>query len=186
MKIAVIDFESRFTKDILDKLEQIGVDHYLFRYDVKAEDIKDYDALIFTGSYDTVYDGGRLPDPSIMESNKPILGICYGHQLVHYLLGGQVKRALHPEIEVVEIEILKSELFDNFPSKTKVVMHHYDEVTKMAEGFKCIATGKNCKYCASENIERKIYTVQFHPEAKGNDLGIEVFENFITILKKNI
>ena len=186
MKIAVLDFESRFTKDILDNLDKINVEHYLFRHDIKAHDIEEYDAIIFTGSYDTVYEGGRLPDPSIMESNKPILGICYGHQLVHYLLGGEVRRALHPQHEIIEVDVYESKLFDNFPSKMKVEMHHDDEVVKMAEGFRCTATNENCKYCASENIDRKIYTVQFHPEAKGNDLGVEVFENFIKILKESI
>ena len=183
MKIAVIDFESRFTKNILDKLDSINVDHYLFRHDVNIKELENFDALIFTGSYDTVYDGGRLIDPAVFEINKPIFGICYGHQLVHYLLGGKVDRAKTAELEPVEINMEDSLLFKGLPRIQKVEMHHYDEVVELAPGFRCIASENNCRFGASENKEKKIYTVQFHPEADNNDYGKEIFENFIDIVK---
>ena len=183
MKIAVIDFESRYTKDVLDNLTQLNVEHCLFKYDVEAQDVEEYDAFIFTGSYDTVYAGGRLPHPSIMKCNKPILGICYGHQIMHYLLGGQVRKSNTPEHDFVDVNVEDSLLFKNLPKTQKVKMAHNDEVSELAPGFKCIASEDNCRYAASENVEKKIYTVQFHPEAKGNDYGKEIFMNFLDIVK---
>lgn len=183
MKIAVIDFISKYSDKVDEAFEKLGVEHRFFVHDVKPEEIQDYDGIVFTGSPDTVYDGGKMPDPGILECHKPIFGICYGHQLVHYLLGGEVKRSLTPEKGSIEIQTESSELFKDLPRIQKVLMNHNDEVTRMADGFRCIATEDDCLIAASENVERKIYTVQFHPEAEGNDHGLEIFSNFVRIVE---
>lgn len=186
MKIAILDFESRFTEDVENAFDKLNVEKHLFRHDVTVKEIEDYDALVFTGSKDTVYKQGRLPDKDMINCNKPILGICYGHQLVHYLLGGEVRRSKTPEHNIVEIEVEQdSKLFKSLPRIQKVEMHHDDEVVKLADGFRCIASESNCIYGASENVDKKIYTVQFHPEAEGNDYGLEIFNNFVEIVKEN-
>ena len=184
MKIAIIDFRSLFTNKIGEALEKVGAEYAYFPYDTKSNTIRDYDGIIFTGSYDTVYDGGKQADPSILECGLPILGICYGHQLVHYMLGGEVTKSKTPEDEPVRIETVSSPLFEGLPASHIVSMHHNDEVVRLAEGFDKIAESGKCFYAASQNIEKKIYTVQFHPEDVGNEYGDEIFRNFLKIIEK--
>ena len=182
MKVAVIDFRSRFTDEIERMLEKLGIEYSTLRHDIGPEDLDGYGGFIFTGSLDTVYEGGKLPDERLLDMGKPILGICYGHQVIHHMLGGEVRRSMTPEHVPVTIVTEPSRLFEGLPSSQKVSMHHDDEVTRMAEGFRCIATGEHCRYAATENEDRKIYTVQFHPEDEGNECGTEIFRNFARIV----
>lgn len=183
VKIAIVDFVSKYSDQVGKAFEDLGVEYRFFAYDVKIQDVEEYDGLVFTGSPDTVYEGGKLPDPSLLECGKPIFGICYGHQLFHHLLGGEVKRSKTPEEAIVTIEVRDCELFRGLPRIQKVVMNHNDEVVTMADGFTCTASEDNCLIAASEDPERKMYSVQFHPEAEGNDCGIEIFRNFVRILE---
>ena len=184
MKIAIIDFRSSFTNRIGEALERVGADYEYYPHDVPADKIEGCDGIIFTGSYDTVYEGGKLADRSVFECGLPILGICYGHQLVHYMLGGKVTRAGTPEHEPVRIDAVPSPLFEGLPASHIVSMHHNDEVTALAEGFEKIAESPDCFYAASQIIEKKIYTVQFHPEDVGNEYGDEIFRNYLRIIEK--
>lgn len=187
MKVAVIDFKSIMSEDVFNTLKSINVYFDVFENDVDISLLKDYDGFIFTGSHDHVYEeGSRSIDKKIFELNKPILGVCYGHQLVHHLLGGEVKKGKQAEIGSVLIETKESKLFKDLPTSHHVYMYHYDEVVKLASDFICTAKTDICKYAASENIDKKIYTVQFHPEAKENDFGKEVYMNFIDIVKESI
>ena len=187
MKIAVIDFKSMLSQNVFDTLKDVNVEYDVFDNDLDINLLKDYDGIIFTGSHDHVYeDGSRSIDIRIFDLNKPILGVCYGHQLVHHLLGGEVCKANSDEIGSVLINTSDSKLFKDLPNKHHVYMHHSDEVVRMAEGFNKIAETDMCFYAASENIDKKIYTIQFHPEAKANDFGKEIYINFIDIVKDNI
>ena len=185
MKIAIIDFRSLFTNKIGEALERVGAEYTYFPHDTKSDALEGYDGMIFTGSYDTVYEGGKLADPSVFECGLPILGICYGHQLVHYMLGGEVTRSKTPEDEPVRISTVESPLFEGLPVSHIVSMHHNDEVVRLAEGFQKIAESERCFYAASQNIEKKIYTVQFHPEDIGNEYGDEIFRNYLRIIEKS-
>ena len=186
MKIAIIDLESRLSDKVFAAVKRTGVDYDVFQFDVKPNELQNYDGIVLTGSHDTVFDGGRLIDKQILEMSKPVLGICYGHQLVHYLSGGEVVRSKTPELDVsVLFRQEKSELFKGLPDTHMVYMYHFDEVVRMAEGF--VKTGETDKsfYATSENTEKKIYTIQFHPEADGNDFGDEIYKNFIDIVYKD-
>ena len=186
MKIAIIDLESRLSDSVFAAVERTGVDYDVFQYDVKPDELHDYDGIVLTGSHDTVFDGGRLIDRKILEMSKPVLGICYGHQLVHYLYGGEVVRSETPEVDVsVLFKQEKSELFKGLPDTHMVYMYHYDEVVRMAEGFVKMGETDNSFYAASQNTDKKIYTIQFHPEADGNDFGDEIYKNFIDIVCKD-
>ena len=182
MKIAVIDFVSSLSDHVFDMLNRIGMDYVVFDHTVTLKDLEGFDALIFTGSHDTVYDGGRQIDPAVLELGLPILGICYGHQLVHYLLGGEVRQSPTPEYDPVLLRVTDSPLFKGLPREQMVAMHHGDEVVKMAEGFEKIGETDGCFYAASQNLEKKIFTLQFHPEAEGNDYGREIFENYFDLI----
>jgi len=182
MKILIIDFGSRFTNNVIEAIAKLHMEYDCFDYNISIEIIKEYDGIILTGSYDTIYDGGRVADKELLNLGIPVLGICYGHQFVHHMLGGKVVRAKYPEDGIFEIETDESKIFKDLPRKHKVEMHHNDEVIELADNFKCIARTENCLIAASENPDKNIYTVQYHPEANGNDYGIEVFKNFIDIV----
>ncbi|MBR3250888.1 MAG: gamma-glutamyl-gamma-aminobutyrate hydrolase family protein [Erysipelotrichaceae bacterium] len=184
VKIGIIDFVSTFSKNVEETLTKVGAQFDVFKNDADIEVLKDYDGFIFTGSPDTVYEGGKQADPRIFELNKPILGICYGHQLIHYMLGGEVKRSDTPEHgNFIFKESRPSALFKDLPKNHQVHMSHYDEVTKMAEGFENLGSTRTCQIGATQNVKRKLYTVQFHPEAQGNDCGIDIYRNFMEIVE---
>lgn len=187
MKIAVIDFKSFLSDDVFNTLKRINVEYDVFECDVDIELLNKYDGVIFTGSHDHVYEkGSRTIDIKIFDLNKPIFGVCYGHQLIHHLLGGKVSKAEKEEKGSVLFNSVESELFKNLPDTHHVYMHHEDEVKRLAPGFKNLGYTDMCEFAASQNEDRKIYTVQFHPETKGNDYGDEVYMNFIDIVKNNI
>ena len=180
-KVAIIDFGSSFTFKVVNNINSIGESIVMFKENVKAEQLKNFDHIIFTGSPDACYNGGRQVDKDILDLNIPILGICYGHQLIHYLLGGTVQRAEVPEEKgLFELFLTgESKIFANTAQKQLVKMYHFDEVTKMADGFENLAHTPNCKIASTQNVAKKLYTVQFHPEDEGNQFGREILENFI-------
>ena len=187
MRIGIIDLKSILSDKVFLAVEKTGADYQIFEHDVKKEDLKDIDGLVLTGSHDTVFDGGRLIDKEILLMGKPVLGVCYGHQLVQYLLGGKVVRSKTPEIKKsVMVRTTSSKLFKDLPKEHKVFMYHSDEVIKMATGFEKIAETDDCFYAGSQNEDLKIYTVQFHPEAEGNDYGDEIYRNFIDIVRESL
>lgn len=185
MKIAVIDFGSSYTAKICEKLEELSVQGQLFDNDVRLADLSEYDGIIFSGSPDAVYNGGRLVDKDIIGCGKPLLGICYGHQLIHYLEGGKVQKAQVSEHKKVLIHTSPSLLFKGLPESHGVRMAHDDEVVELAPGYERIAYSKDCYYAASQNIDKKVYTVQFHPEHEENDYGIQIIKNFLDIVADN-
>lgn len=183
MNIAIVDFISSWSKRIGVCVEEAGASYRFFAADVKAEELEDYDGIIFTGSLDTCYDGGKLPDPAIFELGKPMLGICYGHQVINMMLGGEVKRANVPEHGSIACRMKDSPLFLGMGTSTFVRMSHNDEVVLPGEGLEVIAETDDCKIAACQDLKKKIFTVQFHPEApEGNDDGLSIFRNFLRIV----
>ena len=179
--IAIIDFVSDFSRLVEQAVIKVGGTYTTFSNTVEMDELKKYDGIIFTGSSDTVYDGGKKIDKKVFELNKPILGICYGHQLVHYLLGGEVRRSLTPEHGNFLFHGKESKLFKGLKDTHQVHMSHNDEVVKMAPGFENIGYSRTCAIAATQNEEKKIYTLQFHPESYGNECGIEIYRNFLEI-----
>lgn len=183
MKIAVIDFKSKYTDLIIKFLNDNHIDYDIFENTVSKQELEDYSGIILTGSSDTVYKGGKLIDKNILLMKKPVLGICYGMQLIHYLLNGKVQRAINNEHGIYTINITEGVLFEGLVKKQRVKMAHYDEVVQLADGFVCTCSTRNCKIAGSENKQLNIYTTQFHPEHKDNDYGKEILNNFIKLCK---
>lgn len=184
-KILVLDFGSRFTKNVDDILTKLNINHEIVKHDYDFSMVNDeIKGLIFTGSKDTVYDGGRRCQSEFIKNNIPKLGICYGHQLINDELGGTVAKATIPEMDkqvkvVIDID---NKLFEGMNKIQNVSMFHNDEVTKMGEGFICLAYGDDCKIAATYNEKYNIYTVQFHPECETYaDYSEEYFSNFAKI-----
>jgi len=128
-----------------------------------------------------VYDENAFKvDEEIFNLGLPILGICYGMQLIAHTLGGKVESAETREYGKAEIEITKdNQLFADLPKQQVVWMSHGDLVTQLPEGFETIATSPSCPITAMENTERKIYGVQFHPEVRHSVHGNDILRHFV-------
>ena len=127
-------------------------------------------------------------DNTILKKNIPILGICFGHQIISKEFGGKVKQSKFREFGLAEvIKIKKSLLLKNFfdkKNKSKVWMSHSDQVTKLPRGFKTVAYSKNSKLAIIENSSKKIYGVQFHPEVTHTTKGKQILKNFLFVICK--
>src|SRR6185295_3266336 len=133
---------------------------------VKPEELKDYKGIILSGGPSSVYDkDAPTCDPAIFQIGLPVLGLCYGHQLLSHLIGGEVKRGKIHEFGPATLSPdAKHPLFHNVSSKTEVWMSHGDEVSRLPEGFHGIGSTSDCTNAAVADDTRKFYGLQFHPE----------------------
>ncbi len=182
-KIIVLDFGSQYNQLIARRIREFGVYSELHSGDMKLSDItamRDVKGIVFSGGPNSVYDPDAPKcDPAIYTSGIPILGICYGMQMTHHMLGGSVKSAEKREYGRAEIECRSSVLFDRLPMQQVVWMSHGDQVASLAPGFKTIASSATCLNAASADEARHIYTLQFHPEVRNSQYGLEILRNFV-------
>ncbi len=182
-KIIVLDFGSQYNQLITRRIREFGVYSELHPHTVTAEELKEMNAtgIIFSGGPNSVYDENAFRiDDQIFEMDVPILGICYGMQLMTHSLGGKVEPADHREYGKAEINIVEDNaLFAELPKDQVVWMSHGDLVTAIPEGFKTIATSKSCPISAMANAERKFYAVQFHPEVRHSVYGNDILRHFV-------
>lgn len=183
-KIIVLDFGSQYNQLIARRIREFGVYSELHSNLMTCEEIKalkDVKGIIFSGGPNSVYDDDAPKcDPAIFECGVPVLGICYGMQMIHYMNGGSVKACENKEYGRTEISINNdSLLFKGLPKKQIVWMSHGDQVSKPAEGFTVDASSSTCPFASTSNPEKKIYTVQFHPEVRHSEYGNEILKNFV-------
>jgi len=182
-KVVVLDFGSQFNQLITRRIREFGVFSELHPHTITAEEIKNMNAvgIIFSGGPNSVYDENAFKvDEEIFQLGLPILGICYGMQLMSHTLGGKVEKANAREYGKVEIEVTKeSKLFGNLPKNQVVWMSHGDLVTELPEGFETVATSETCPIAAIQNEERKFYGVQFHAEVQHTEYGTDLLRQFV-------
>ena len=182
-KIVVLDFGSQYNQLITRRIREFGVYSELHPHTVTAEDIKKMNAtgIIFSGGPNSVYDTNAFHiDKAIYDLNIPILGICYGMQLMAYQFGGKVEKSFTREYGRAEIDIKNpTTLFGDLPSNHVVWMSHGDHVTAAPEGFEVIATSPSCDIAAMANVEKGLYAVQFHPEVRHSVYGLELLRQFV-------
>jgi GMP synthase (glutamine-hydrolysing) len=183
-KIIVLDFGSQYNQLIARRIREFGVYSELHPGDMKLSEILamgDVKGIIFSGGPNSVYDEGAPKcDPAIYTSGVPILGICYGMQMSHYMLGGKVIPGVKKEYGRAEIDITAdSPLFKGLDKKQTVWMSHGDQVSELADGFTGIAKSDTCPFAASADDTRKIYTLQFHPEVRNTEHGLDMLRNFV-------
>ena len=182
-KIVVLDFGSQFNQLITRRIREFGVFSELHPHTITAQEIKEMNAvgIIFSGGPNSVYDEKAFKvDEEIFNLGLPILGICYGMQLMAHSLGGKVESAAKREYGKAEIDITKeNQLFGDLPKKQVVWMSHGDLVTNVPEGFETIATSATCPITAMQNEERKFYGVQFHPEVQHSVYGNDLLRQFV-------
>lgn len=183
-KIIVLDFGSQYNQLIARRIRDFGVYSELHPGDMKLSDIlalNDVKGIIFSGGPNSVYEQDAPQcDPEIFRSGLPILGICYGMQMTHQMLGGKVIGSTKKEYGRTEVVFdTDNDLLHDLPAKQIVWMSHGDQVNVLAPGFVKMGQSKTCPLAASFDAERKIYTLQFHPEVRHSEYGLDILKNFV-------
>lgn len=182
-KIVVLDFGSQYNQLITRRIREFGVFSELHAHTTTAEEIKAMNAtgIIFSGGPNSVYGEEAFHiDPAIFDLGLPILGICYGMQLMAHQFGGKVESSDKREYGKADISLTAdSTLFGDLPTNQVVWMSHGDHVTVAPEGFTVNVTSPSCKIAGMVNEERKMYAVQFHPEVQHSVHGNDLLRNFV-------
>ncbi len=179
--IVVLDFGSQYTQLIARKMRENGVYCEIVPYNENIKSIKEREpsGLILSGGPASVYDKDAYhPDSEVFELGIPILGICYGMQLIVQHFGGKVVPANSHEYGKAVLQCEDDPIFKDTPKEQIVWMSHSDRVKELPEGFKKIASSENSPYAAIENSEKKIYAFQFHPEVHHSKYGSKLLKNF--------
>ena len=181
-KILVLDFGGQYNQLIARRVRDNRVFAEILPYTADLETIRKnkYKGIIFTGGPNSVYD---MSSPhytkDILELGIPILGICYGCQLISWMAGGEVKTAPVSEYGKIELSAKESLLLKNVPEKSVVWMSHTDYIAKAPEGYEIIASTPDCPCAAMQNTKKGIYAVQFHPEVTHSEYGEQIIYNFL-------
>lgn len=181
--VVVLDFGSQYNQLITRRIREFGVYSELHPHTLTAEQIKAMNpkGIIFSGGPNSVYDENAFRcDDAIFDLGIPVLGICYGMQLMTKHFGGKVEPAQHREYGKAKIEIQSlSKLFENQPSEQVVWMSHGDLVTETPSGFTVNATSPSCPIASMSDPSRNLYAVQFHPEVQHSVHGNDMLKNFV-------
>ncbi len=184
-KIIILDFYGQYNQLIARRVRENNVYSEIVPFDTSIEKIQEMNpkGIIFTGGPSSVYEeNAPMVDKRIFELGIPILGICYGLQLMSYTLGGNVRRAEKREYGTMQVNIDNtSPLFKGFGDTNNCLMTHTDFVDKLPEGFKKIASTADCPIAGMANDEKKLYGIQFHPEVNHTNNGIKIISNFLDI-----
>ncbi|MCS7216027.1 MAG: glutamine-hydrolyzing GMP synthase, partial [Thermodesulfovibrio sp.] len=194
--IIILDFGSQYTQLIARRIRELGVYCEIYPYsslhhssskrdDTELEIYKDIKGVILSGGPDSVYEKNspKIDYASIsyfLDRKIPILGICYGMQLLVYILKGKVTKGKIHEYGLSKIKLNKNSiLFSKVPEESIVWMSHGDTISQLPEGFDIVAITDNNLIAAAEDVKRCIYLLQFHPEVKHTQYGIEILKNFV-------
>ena len=190
-KILIVDFGSQFTQLIARRVRELGVFSKIVSH--KKIKLKDIDqtikGIILSGGPLNVYQINKYSfDKKILQLNIPILGICFGHQILSKLNGGKVKQSKHREFGLANIykknnSLLTSNFFKKSNTK-KVWMSHADQVSKIPRNFRAVASSTNSKFAIVEDKIKKFYGVQFHPEVTHTENGKKLISNFVFLICK--
>ena len=190
-KILIVDFGSQFTQLIARRIRELGVfsdivSHKKIKLNQINQSVK---GIILSGGPLNVYQINKYSfDKKILELNIPVLGICFGHQILSKLNGGRVKQSKHREFGLANVikknnSLLTNNFFGTKKSK-EVWMSHADQVSKLPKNFKVIASSSNSKLAIVENKIKNYYGVQFHPEVTHTENGKKLISNFIYLICK--
>ena len=182
-KILVLDFGSQYTQLIARRVRESRVYSEIFPYNAPIEKIMQFrpKGIILSGGPSSVYDrGAPIPDLKVFDLGIPVLGICYGMQLMAYSLGGKVAKAQKREYGKAELIVDKKlDIFKDIPKKTVVWMSHGDRIEKYPSDFMPIAHTSNSPVAAMANKQKRFYALQFHPEVVHTPLGTKILRNFL-------
>ena len=181
--IAILDFGSQYSQLIARRVREQNVYSELMRFDTAAAVLRERKpaGIILSGGPSSVFAAGApQADPAIFGLGIPVLGICYGQQLMAHLLGGKVKPGQAREYGSATIEIVKPEaLFRGLPAQLDVWMSHGDQVESLPTGFQTLARTPTCPVASMGDSKRRLYGLQFHPEVVHTPRGVEVLRHFV-------
>ena len=183
-EIVILDFGSQYTQVIARRIRECGVYSIIVRYDTPAAEIaaRHPSGLILSGGPSSVYaPDAPLPDKAVFGLGLPVLGICFGIQLLAHSLGGKVEPGQKREYGKGSLRVTDPAcpLFKGLPDKFQVWNSHGDRLTQAPEGFKSVAVTENSDFAAVEDRERRFYGLQFHPEVVHTPNGREILSNFV-------
>ncbi|MBR5645351.1 MAG: glutamine-hydrolyzing GMP synthase [Treponema sp.] len=181
-KIIVLDFGSQYAHLIAKRFRMLG---YYSEIALPSSDLsifEDCKGIVFSGGPASVYDD-KIPEfnNKILELDIPILGLCYGHYIVHLGYNGKVEKAPVGEFGFARLILnphVKCPLFKGIEGEQQVWMSHQDGVIKPGDGFEVVGSTKDCPYAATQNLEKKRFSLQCHCEVKDTPCGNKIFENF--------
>ncbi|MDF2520098.1 MAG: guaA [Clostridia bacterium] len=180
--VLILDFGGQYNQLIARRVREANVYCEVVPYDISAEEVakKNPKGIIFTGGPASVYEEGAPKcEKGIFELEIPILGICYGAQLMSYMLGGNVAKADKREYGKTEMTVKPSEIFKDVPDKSICWMSHTSYVCEIPEGFEILGTTETCPVAAMGSKAKKLYGVQFHPEVEHTEHGKSILHNFL-------
>jgi len=181
--IAVLDFGSQLTQVIARRIRECQVYSKIYHYSTPAAKLREDNVIgiILSGGPQSVYaKSAPHPDRAIFELGVPVLGICYGSQLLSYFLGGVVAHSKAREYGHGHLTIrTPGKLFAGLPRKLRVWNSHGDKITKLPPGFRAIGTTENSPYAAFEDLKRDFYGILFHPEVFHTERGVDMIRNFL-------
>jgi GMP synthase (glutamine-hydrolysing) len=181
--IAVIDFGSQYTQVIARRVRECRVYSKIYHFRTPAARLKadGVIGIILSGGPSSVFaKDAPMPDPAIFTLGVPILGICYGLQLMGHLLGGRVAKSDHREYGHGRLRIRRAgRLFAGLPRALRVWNSHGDKVVRLPAGFTVVGTTENSPYAVFEDRSREFYAIQFHPEVFHTEHGVDVVRNFL-------
>ncbi len=180
--IAILDFGSQYTHLIGRRVRSLGVQADLLSPDVSAEDLAGYEGIILSGGPATVRAAGApRPDRRVFEAGVPVLGLCYGHQLIVDMLGGDVRKSSRREYGKATLRIVEHDMiFGGLAEDETVWMSHGDLVERLPSGFSVLGVTPDCPTAAIGDTERNLYGLQFHPEVHHTPRGVEILRNFVS------
>ena len=181
-KIVVLDFGSQYAHLIAKRFRMLG---YYSEIALPSADVSTFEnvkGIVFSGGPSSVYDE-KVPEfnSKILDLEIPILGLCYGHYIVQQGYNGKIGKAAVGEFGFSTLELndkVKCPLFEGIEKNQQVWMSHQDGVFELGDGFETVGSTKDCKYAATQNLEKKRFSLQFHCEVKDTPCGNQIFENF--------
>src|SRR5260221_6989252 len=183
-QIIILDFGSQYTQVIARRIRECNVYCTILRYDTPAADLavlhpKGF--VLFGGPSSVYANDAPHPDKTIFEMGIPVLGICYGIQLLAHYLGGKVEPGQKREYGKGALMVTDTScpLFVTLPAKLQVWNSHGDRLTKLPSGFKSVAVTENSEYAAIEHRAKRFFGLQFHPEVAHTPRGSEIIRNFV-------
>ena len=183
MSIVVLDFGGQYAHLIANRIRRLRVHAEIRSPETAVADLQDADGLILSGGPASVYDPeAPAYNPDILAMGKPMLGLCYGHQLLCHRLGGQVEMGETHEFGAAYLHVHKAEgVLAGLDERERVWMSHRDHVAALPPGFAVLGATEDCPVAAMGDDERKIYGLQFHPEVTHTVRGMEILDNFAAL-----
>ena len=181
-KIVVLDFGSQYSHLICRRIRDFSVYAELVPFDISLENLAKLNpkGIIFSGGPSSVYDSSApIPDKKIFQLNVPILGICYGHQIIVNNFGGKIKRANKEYGSSVLTIDSNSDILNGIGDSVRAWMSHGDEAEDVPEGFEIIGHTESSRSAAIANKQKTVFGIQFHPEVVHTEKGTEILKNFV-------